>query len=244
MTPSLSPLQRDLSATAVVLFYVIGLVAICDALVQRAWISSSLSRKVVHIGAASWLLFWPLYSSREDGPYWRLNVFVPVAKGLELFVKGAIVRDPNDKDVRSMSRSGHPSELLLGPFQFTGVMTIVGLFFFRQNVGFLIMAAVGVGDGVAPIVGRRFGRNKYRSPLVPKNADVKSFEGSVGVCVGTLLGYHVFAMVVIPSEPLIPVSTVCRYALATAVVEGLSPSNIDNIAIPVAIYCLYRFQVL
>jgi len=67
-------------------------------------------------------------------------------------------------------------------------MTVVGLFFFRQNVGFLIMAAVGVGDGVAPIVGRRFGRNKYRSPLVPKNADVKSFEGSVGVCVGTLLG--------------------------------------------------------
>ena len=241
---SLSPLQRDLSATAVVLFYVIGLVAICDALVQSDWISSSVSRKIVHIGAASWLLFWPLYSSHEDGPYWRLNVFVPVAKGLELFVKGAIWRDPNDKDVRSMSRSGNPVELLLGPFQFTGVMTVVGLFFFRQNVGCLIMAAVGVGDGVAPIVGRRFGRNKYRSPLVPKNADVKSVEGSIGVCVGTLLSYYVFALVVVPSEPLIPVSTVCQYALVAAMVEGLSPSNIDNIAIPVAIYSLYRFQVL
>jgi len=241
---SLPTPQRDLLATAVVLVYVLALVALCDTLVQRAWITSSLSRKIVHIGAASWLLFWSFYSSHEDGPYWRLNVFVPAAKGVELFVKGAIIRDPNDKDVRSMSRSGNPAELLLGPLQFTAVMTVVGLFFFRQNVACLIMAAVGVGDGIAPIVGGWIGRHKYRSPLVPKNADVKSVEGSVGVFVGTIIGYYAFALIAIPSEPLIPVSSVCQYALATAVVEGLAPSNIDNIAIPVAIHSLYRFQVL
>ena len=127
---SLSPLQSDSLATFVVLVYVLSLVAMCDMLVKRAWISSAFSRKIVHIGAASWLLFWPLYSPTDVGPSWRLNIFVPAAKGLELFVKGAIIRDPNDKDVRSMSRSGSPSELLMGPLQFTGVMTIVGLFLF------------------------------------------------------------------------------------------------------------------
>ena len=243
MTP-LTPLQRDLLATAVVLIYVLSLVAMCDIFVKRAWISSALSRKIVHIGAASWLLFWPLYSSTEDGPFWRLNVFVPAAKGLELFVKGAIIRDPNDKDVRSMSRSGNPSELLLGPLQFTGVMTIVGLFLFRQNVACLIMAAVGVGDGIAPLVGGRFGRHKYRSPLVSKKEGAKSFEGSVGVFVGTVVGYYAYSWIAIPSEPLVGIPPLCWYALTATLVEGLAPSNIDNIAIPVAIYSLYKLGLV
>ena len=237
---SLSPLRRDALATVVVLIYVLSLVAICDMLVKRGWISSSFSRKMVHIGAASWLLFWPLYSSTEGGPFWRLNVFVPAAKGLELFIKGAVIRDPNDKDVRSMSRSGNPSELLLGPLQFTGVMTIVGLFLFRQNVACLIMAAVGVGDGIAPLVGGRFGRHKYRSPLVSKKEGVKSFEGSVGVFVGTIAGYYAFLWIAIPSEPLVAISSLCWYALTATLVEGLAPSNVDNIAIPAAIYSLYK----
>ena len=216
----------------------------CDMLVKRAWISSALSRKIVHIGAASWLLFWPLYSPTDVGPSWRLNVFVPAAKGLELFVKGAIIRDPNDKDVRSMSRSGSPSELLMGPLQFTGVMTIVGLFLFRQNIACLIMAAVGVGDGIAPLIGGRFGRHsQYRSPLVSKKEDVKSYEGSLGVFVGTLIGYYVFSSIAIPLGPLIKFSSLCLYALTAALVEGLAPSNVDNIAIPIVLYTLYKFGV-
>ena len=240
---SLTPLQRDSLATVVVLIYVLSLVAVCDMLVKRAWISSALSRKIVHIGAASWLLFWPLFSSTEDGPSWRLNVFVPAAKGLELFAKGAIIRNPNDKDVRSMSRSGNPSELLLGPLQFTGVMTIVGLLLFRQNVACLIMAAVGVGDGIAPLVGGRFGRHKYRSPLVSKKEDVKSFEGSVGVFFGTIMGYYWFSFIAIPMESPVGASSLCWYALTASVVEGLAPSNVDNIVIPISIFSLFKFGV-
>ena len=231
---SLSPLQSDSLATFVVLIYVLSLVAMCDMLVKRAWISSALSRKIVHIGAASWLLFWPLYSPTDVGPSWRLNVFVPAAKGLELFVKGAIIRDPNDKDVRSMSRSGSPSELLMGPLQFTGVMTIVGLFLFRQNIACLIMAAVGVGDGIAPLVGGRFGRHKYST---------KSYEGSLGVFVGTLIGYYVFSSIAIPLGLQIKFSSLCLYALTATLVEGLAPSNVDNIAIPIVLYTLYKFGV-
>jgi len=238
---SLSPLQRDLFATAVVLTYVFSLIGICERLVSGAWISRSLSRKLVHIGAGSWLIFWPLYSSVEDGPSWRLNVFVPAAKGLELFAKGAIIRDPNDKDVRSMSRSGNPSELLLGPLQFTIIMTVVGLFLFRQNVACLIMAALGVGDGIAPLVGGRLGRYKYRSPLVMKGTDGKSVEGSVGVFFGTIAGYYLFSSIAVPSEALLGITSILWYALTAALIEGLVPSNMDNIAIPVAIYSLHKF---
>ena len=240
VTHNLSFVQQDGLATCVVLLYVLTLISVCEKLVSKQLLSSALSRKIVHCGAASWLIFWPLYShSSSDNWSWRLNVFVPVVKGLQLFWKGAIVRNPNDKDVVSMSRTGDPRELLLGPLQFTLVMTVVGLLLFRSPSSCLIMGAVGIGDGIAPLVGSRYGTHKYRSPYVNEAGTCKSVEGSVAVFAGTVFGYYVYSFVI--SAPItLSAYAVCVCAIVAALVEGLSPSNIDNLAIPVAVYFVYN----
>ena len=136
--------------TCGVLGYVLILIALCERGVSRSIISPSLSRKIIHIGAASWLVFWPLYSDGDGaGHSWMLNILVPAAKGAQLLLKGAVIRDPTDKDVRSMSRSGDPTELLYGPLQFTVCMSCVGALLFRTTEACLVMGALGVGDGIA-----------------------------------------------------------------------------------------------
>lgn len=237
-TSELSDFQRDALATLLVLCYVLTLISVCETLVSKKLTSRSLSRKIIHIGAASWIIFWPLYSDEQAGSWsWKLNVFVPAAKGVDLFVKGAIIKDPQDKDVRSMSRTGNPTELLLGPLQFTIVMTLVGLHLFREPSACLIMGAVGIGDGIAPVIGGRFGRHKYRSPFAGKDTGAKSVEGSISVFVGTIFGYYIYSLLI--SAPLLPVMSVTISAFVAAFVEGLSPSNVDNFAIPLTMYLLY-----
>jgi len=67
--------------------------------------------------------------------------------------QGAILKDPNDIDVRTMSRSSSPNELLHGPLQFTVFMMWVGLNRFMTIEGAILVAALGIGDGIAAIVG-------------------------------------------------------------------------------------------
>ena len=53
-----------------------------------------------------------------------------------------------------MSRSSAPSELLYGPLQFTIFMMYVGTQLFMTLEGAILVAALGIGDGIAPIVGK------------------------------------------------------------------------------------------
>lgn len=238
---NLSNAQHDGLVTCLVLAYALALTAACEKLVSKRWASSALSRKIVHCGAASWLIFWPLYRDVDGSSWsWRLNALIPAAKGVQLFVKGALVRNPNDRDVISMSRTGSPSELLLGPLQFTLVMTTVGLCLFRQPSACLVMGAVGIGDGIAPIVGGHYGRHKYRSPLVGQNGSSKSIEGSIAVFAGTIIGYYLYSFIA-SINPLYSGYKVVACALVAALVEGLAPSNIENLAIPSLVYFVCNY---
>ena len=165
------PLYNNIAAALVVLVYVKTVIAICDELVRRKMLKPSDSRKVVHVAAGSWLLFWNLFD--ESHWTWMLNIFVPAAFTFTLTLKGAIIQDKNDPDVRTMSRTGEPYELLLGPLFFTIVMDTVGIYFFRTQVGALMMAALGVGDGVgiraarapfAEVAARREQQRRHREP--------------------------------------------------------------------------------
>lgn len=229
----LTALQWNSIVTVGATVYVIALIGFCEAIVSRGLVSSAVSRKIVHVGAASWLIFWPIYVKLEDKCLWKLNVFIPAVKCVELFVKGAIVRDANDKDVKSMSRSGDPTELLYGPWQFTIIMIVVGLTLYGRPEACLIMGAVGVGDGIAPLLA---GRHKYKTL---GGAGIKSLEGSLGMIVGSTFGYYFYSWIV-SAYPLLPLPQVILCAIVASVVEGLSPYNMDNVTIPVSMYLMYN----
>ena len=223
------PLYNNIAAALVVLVYVKTVIAICDELVRRKMLKPSDSRKVVHVAAGSWLLFWNLFD--ESHWTWMLNIFVPAAFTFTLTLKGAIIQDKNDPDVRTMSRTGEPYELLLGPLFFTIVMDVVGIYFFRTKVGALMMAALGVGDGVAPIAGAR-GSHKYTALGRPK-----TLEGSAACFAGCMAGAVVFLHIL--GLPPVTLAENATLAAIATFVEAVSPPDVDNFLMPLAMYLAY-----
>eukprot|EP00545_Synedropsis_sp_CCMP1620_P008188 CAMPEP_0119005970 /NCGR_PEP_ID=MMETSP1176-20130426/2037_1 /TAXON_ID=265551 /ORGANISM="Synedropsis recta cf, Strain CCMP1620" /LENGTH=217 /DNA_ID=CAMNT_0006957837 /DNA_START=32 /DNA_END=682 /DNA_ORIENTATION=+ len=178
-------LYGNLAAAAVTLIYVKLVIAICDYGVSERILAPDVSRKLVHLAAASLMIWWPLFD--ETAPSWRLNIFVPAVFSIQLFVKGAILQNPDDPDVRTMSRTGKPVELLYGPLIFTIAMNINGLFLFNKSESVYCMAALGFGDGVAPLIGKRYPIQHYRCP-----GGVKSVGGSMAVFVASIFGFFFF----------------------------------------------------
>eukprot|EP00815_Leptocylindrus_aporus_P007226 CAMPEP_0116063064 /NCGR_PEP_ID=MMETSP0322-20121206/8173_1 /TAXON_ID=163516 /ORGANISM="Leptocylindrus danicus var. apora, Strain B651" /LENGTH=222 /DNA_ID=CAMNT_0003548573 /DNA_START=240 /DNA_END=908 /DNA_ORIENTATION=- len=204
------------------------------SLVDGRLIPPYFSRKIVHISAGCWILFWGLFD--EDHPSWMLNVTVPFLMSIQLFYKGAVKNDRRDPDVVSMSRSGDPAELLQGPLQFTIVMTYVGLKYFMTEEAIYIMAALGIGDGLAAIVGPIFGTRFYTN----KFGATKSAEG-VGACIlGTYAGAYLFANA----------TGACTFndqrarvvATIAGVVESQSPSDYDNFSVPGAVLLFFMYR--
>ena len=80
-----------------------------------------------------------------------------------------MLKDPEDVEVQCFSRSGAlPSELLLGPLQWMGWLTYLGLNHFMELQAAVTVAAIFLGDSwLAPMLGQAYGRHHYhRVPLL------------------------------------------------------------------------------
>jgi phytol kinase len=93
---------------------------------------------------------------------------------------------------------------------------------------------VGIGDGIAEPIGRRFGRHRYRVPALTRGSTVvRSLEGSASVFVGcfaTLIAC--FGWDVLPGAFAI--------ALVLTLVEAVSPHGLDNLTLPVVAAVVMR----
>jgi hypothetical protein len=221
--------QNVIVALATVV-YVKFVIFVCDALVKHRLIGPDLSRKVIHVAAGTWLVWWPLFDTSH--PTWRLNVLVPavfsailLAKGLQLIPVAA-----DDPDVRSMSRTGRPAELLEGPLHFTLVMVTVGLFGFNKGWAVEVMAALGLGDGLAPVVGRRYGRVRLLG--------AKTLEGSLTFFAATLLGQRLLSEWL--GFPAFTIGRALLVAVVGTVAELFAPARHDNLFVPLAVVATSR----
>jgi len=245
---SLDPLHRNILAAVATVVYVKAVVGSCDFLVQNKLLAPKISRKCIHIAAGSWILFWPMF---DTGHWtWQLNVLVPAIYTVQLFVKGAILKDPSDPDVQTMTRTGSPAELLNGPILFTILMTVVGLKLYRHQLGVVIMACLGYGDGIAPLVGYYMpcGTHYPTFPFGPN--DKKTLTGSMGFFVASVVGYTLLKGLIMDDaqsrdfasgeEEFKMIATV---AAIVAVVEGLcGPYDNPCIAVSAALAYWYLLQ--
>jgi phytol kinase len=104
---------------------------------------------------------------------------VPAANAARLITTGSgLLQDP--KLISSVSRTGSSSELLKGPLAYVLVLLAATLFAWREHpAGLIAVSMMCGGDGLADIVGRRWGR---QLPL-PWNKD-KSWPGSAAMLLG------------------------------------------------------------
>ncbi|KAL3699623.1 hypothetical protein R1sor_017645 [Riccia sorocarpa] len=171
---TLTSLQQDSVVVFIVLVGAYIWVRLFDFFTSKRIVGQKLSRKLVHITSGLlYMLCWPFFSSSPAAPF--IAGLVPLANGIRLLVYGTgILKD--EGLVQSMSRSGDPKELLRGPLYYVLVLYTSTVVFWRQSpVGMIALAMMCGGDGIADIMGRKFGSKK-----LPYNPD-KSWAGSVAM---------------------------------------------------------------
>ncbi|OIV90588.1 hypothetical protein TanjilG_01669 [Lupinus angustifolius] len=168
--------------------------------------------------------------------------FVPLVNCLRLLVNGlSLVSDKGL--VKSVTREGDPRELLRGPLYYVMILMLSALVFWRESpVGVVSLAMMCGGDGVADIIGRRYGSIK-----IPYN-DKKSWAGSISMLVigflvslGMLYYYSILGHVQLEWVSTVP--RVAFVAFVATVVESLPITQIvdDNISVPLVTMALASF---
>lgn len=200
-----------------------------DFAAHRGWVSSHVSRKLIHMGTGLFfVLCWPLFTGSAASRY--LAALVPLLITAQFFLVGiGLIRDP--AAVEAMSRSGDRREILRGPLYYGIVfVAITVIYWYDTPIGIVALMLMCGGDGLADVVGRRFGQAR-----LPWNAG-KSWIGSLGMFVGGWL----FSVGVLGvyltlgffsgdlSAYLFPVTVI---ALAGALVESLPFRDIDNLTV-------------
>ncbi|RDX74860.1 hypothetical protein CR513_45339, partial [Mucuna pruriens] len=220
-------LLYNAGATVSVLGGGYALVSAFDELTRRNIIHQGLSRKLVHI--LSGLLF--LDSNSPTARYFA--AFVPLVNCFRLLVNGLSLASDQGL-IKSLTREGDPLELLRGPLYYVFILMLCALVFWRDSpVGVLSLAMMCGGDGIADIIGRKYGSMK-----IPYNQN-KSWAGSISmlvfgffVSIGMLYYYSVLGHVQLDWASTVP--RVALISFAATLVESLPITKAvdDNISVP------------
>ena len=223
----MSPLFHNILITIAGIFYVFAVVGIMDWFVKIKNFPQDISRKIVHISAGSWLLFWLFYDPTHWSKY--LNIAPAFIWTFLLVIKGFTAK-PDDEAVKTMTRTGDRKELLKGPLFFTLVMNTMGTIFIYQEIALTAMGFLGWGDGLAPVFGKRFGKHKY------KILSEKTIEGSIAFFIFGFLGAAVFQLVLLNEINFV---NILACAVITTIIEACSPKDYDNLLIPLSVLVYY-----
>jgi phytol kinase len=222
-------LHQDLIATLITFAIALTWLRLMDALAHRGLIEQRLSRKIIHIGTGPlFVICWNFFSASLQARF--LAALVPLAITFQFFLVGIGVMQ-DEAAVEAMTRTGDRREILRGPLFYGIVFVICTLLFWRQSpVGITALMLMCGGDGLADIVGRRWG--KARLPFNER----KSWIGSAAM----FLGGWIFALGFVALfngmgvlEPALDTGSaslsITIIALAATIVEALPLRDIDNL---------------
>jgi phytol kinase len=169
-------MTQNIIATIITLALSLTWLRLMDALAHRGVIDQKLSRKIIHIGTGPlFVLCWLMFNDEPAARY--LAALVPLLITVQFILVGAgVIKD--EAAVKAMTRTGNPREILRGPLYYGVVFVVCTILFWRNSpVGILALMMMCGGDGLADVIGRRFGAIK-----IPFNKE-KSFAGSAAMFV-------------------------------------------------------------
>lgn len=216
---------------ALIITFIVSLIwlRVNDYAAHKGWISGQLSRKIIHIGTGPiFVLCWLIFPNTTNSRY--IAALVPFAITLQFFLVGiGVLRD--ESAVQAMSRTGNPREILRGPLYYGLVFVLITIFFWYDSpIGIVALMLMCGGDGLADILGRRYGRSHI--PWNPR----KSWIGSLGMFSGGLI-LSIFILAIYISMgifnttliDLIP--TILFITFLATIVETLPLQDVDNITV-------------
>lgn len=224
-----TPLAQDVLAAVVTLAVSLVWLRSMDYLAHRGVIDQRLSRKIIHIGTGPlFVLCWLLYSDRAQARV--LAALVPLMITAQFLLVGiGVIEDP--AAVQAMARGGDRREVLRGPLYYGVVFVVCTLLFWRASpIGILALMLMCGGDGLAEVVGRRWG-----GATLPFNSR-KTWGGSAAMLLGGFCFAYIFLWLFTAlgqfSPPLVMGGLWWRLgfiAFAASIVEALPLQDVDNI---------------
>jgi phytol kinase len=222
------------SIIALILTFLVALfwLRINDYLAHRGIIESHLSRKLIHIGTGPlFLICWLLFNQNPINKY--LAALVPLAFTVQFFLIGiGIIKD--EASVKAMSRTGDRREILRGPLYYGIIFVLLTIIYWKYTpIGIIALMLMCGGDGLADILGRKWGKRK-----ITWNTE-KSWAGSFGMFIGgwilSILIVWIYCVAGIFTAPVIsyflPITVI---AIIGTLVESLPLKDIDNITITIS----------
>ncbi|XP_065847502.1 probable phytol kinase 3, chloroplastic [Euphorbia lathyris] len=217
-----NPVVSDLYASALSSSIALLVLRIWGETATRRIFDQKLNRKLVHISIGLvFMLCWPLFSSGHRGA-----ILASLTPGLNIFrmllLGSGIWKD--EATVKSMSRFGDHRELLKGPLYYALTITMACAIYWRTSpIAIAAICNLCAGDGIADIVGRRFGTQK-----LPYNQN-KSIAGSVAMAVcgflASLMYMYYFSLFGYVEKSWDMVIGFMVVSVASAIVESLPIST-------------------
>ena len=234
----------DIIAMIIALVILLLVVKINGRIQKSGKLPTYITRKIIHIVVAPiFLLTWFLYTGKSFSRY--IAMIVPLLFVVQFTAIGTGIMKDEDS-VRGMSRTGDPKELLKGTLFYSIVIVAVTVCWFYIPTGgphlsegnpaaFVIIGCLAGGDGLADIIGRKFGGEK--------KFGVGGAKKTVAGAIGMFFGSFIFSMGLIALFSIeITTFNVVRLMLPVAIisfvatfVELISPPNSDNLTIPIAV---------
>lgn len=222
-------LENNLLALVITFAISIAWLRLIDYVAHRGWIESRLSRKIIHIGTGPiFVLCWLLFKDTPSARF--LAALIPLLITTQFFLIGiGVIKD--EPSVKAMSRSGNRREILYGPliYGITFVL-LTTIYWYNSPIGIIALMVLCGGDGLAEIIGSRFGKSKL--PW----SNTKSWVGSLGMLLGGWLFSFIVILVFISlnkfSNPLVNfILPITIINLAATLTESLPIKDFDNLSI-------------
>ena len=191
------------------------------------------SRKIIHtFSAPLFMLLWPFFT--HDWGARLFAAFVPFLQAVRLWLAGTRSIDENEL-ANAISRSGDKEEALGGPFIYVVILfASISLFFCDNLTGVIALCTMAAGDGMADIVGRRFGKNnKWFFSESKSIAGTLGFIASAAACSITIASWLLYTNTITMAIPFSAlVARILFISTISSMVE-LMPFADDNWTVPI-----------
>lgn len=187
---------------------------------KKTTISSETMRKIIHIGVSNWwfiaIALFTTLSYALVGP-----IFFIIANSLFTFLNWGRFIGMDDRK-RNYGLIYFPVTLLiLVIFQYQGVLPVIAC-----TIGVLVM---GYGDGLAALIGRKWGKRKIALPT-----GGKTWLGTlVMFLVSFLVTFIALLTTTLPMGSVVGITLLV--ALLASFVEAITPLGLDNITVPMLV---------
>ena len=187
------------------------LLVVCEIWWRRRHSHDEFSRKFIHLTVGSFVAFWPFFLSWNQIYLLSLAFIVVVGLSRQLGIFQAI---------HSVQRP------TLGEFFFAGAVIAVGLITHDKWIFALSILQMSLADGLAAVIGTRWGGAHKYSVL----GHTKSLVGSLTFAVVSAVVLTVFNSNL--QHPL-GAAEIAALSVAGSLLENISVMGADNLVIPV-----------